>query len=61
MHSNVVQAGTVCKFNVSSGLAVVLLLVHDVVLSTSNNTSVLNALDSLCNGNSSQNWVGTEA
>lgn len=37
------------------------LLIHDVVLRARNDTSVLNALDGLSDGNASENWVGTEA
>ncbi len=41
-------------------IAVVLLFVHDVVLCTSNNTSILDTLDCLCYGDTSQNWIRTK-
>jgi hypothetical protein len=39
----------------------VLLLIHDVVLGASNDTSILNTLDGLTHCDSGQNWVGAEA
>jgi len=44
-----------------SGLSEVLLLVHDEVLGTSNNTRVLNTLDSFCNCYTSEYWIRAEA
>jgi len=41
-------------------ITIVLLFVHDVVLCTSNNASILDALDCLCHGDTGQNWIGTE-
>lgn len=44
-----------------SGRTEVLLLVQDVVLGASNNTSILDTTDSLSNKMARQVWVGREA
>jgi hypothetical protein len=62
MHSLVIQVGGVCKFILGRRRRTyVLLLIHDKVLGTSNYTSVLDTLDGLSHGHSSQDWVRTEA
>jgi len=38
-----------------------LLLVHNEVLGTRNDTRVLDTLNGLCNGDTSEDWIRTEA
>jgi len=61
MHGLIIQVRTVPELYSIRRLSVMFLLVHDVMLRTSNNTSILNTLNSLGNCNASQDWVGAEA
>jgi hypothetical protein len=60
VHGLVVYVGRVGK-SIARRLAVVFLLVHDEMLSVSNDTGILDTLDGFSNSNTSQNRIGTEA
>jgi len=60
MHSFIIKVRRVGKFS-RAGLAEVLLLVHDKVLGTSNDPSVLDTFNGLCNSHTRQNRIRAEA
>jgi len=61
MHSLVCQIGRVGKWNGLCSFSVVFLLVHNKVLGTSNDTSILDTLNRFTNSDTCENWVGAEA
>ena len=67
MHCDIINVGAdgirnVCCRALGIGrLTEVLLLVQNVMLGASNNSGILDSLHSLCNGNTGQYWIWTEA
>jgi hypothetical protein len=62
MHGNIVNVRRVRILSqVGYGLSETFLLVSNIVFRTCKYTSILNALDCLCERNTGQNWIGTEA
>ena len=59
MHGLVIHIGRV-SIDISPLVTVVLLLIHDVVLCVGNDTSILDTLDGLADGNTGQDWIGGE-
>jgi len=67
MHSHIIDVGAATLGDVIAvalgfwGLTEVLLLIQDVVLGASNDASILDAANCLCDGDTREDWVRTEA